>query len=103
LKALSLTLLMKSKTATSTFFSIEVMMTSLDCRAAVRAWSESTPMAIAFAALAASNTAATGAAGSLVDHVGATLVHALGRGLALGRVIEATEVRWLGEVLGPRP
>src|SRR6478609_5827371 len=42
---------------------------------------------------------ATGATGRVVDHVGAVLVHALGRGLALGRVTEAGEVRRLREVL----
>ena len=43
--------------------------------------------------------AAAGATGGVVDDVGAALVHALGRGLALGRVVEAAEVRRLGEVL----
>src|SRR6476659_1935797 len=39
------------------------------------------------------------AASGVVDHVGAALEHALGSGLALGRVGEAREVRRLGEVL----
>src|SRR5690606_5357377 len=43
--------------------------------------------------------AAAGAAGRLVDHVGARVVHALGDGLALRRVVEAGEVRRLGQVL----
>src|SRR5699024_114043 len=42
----------------------------------------------------------TGATGSVVHDVRALLEHALGRGLALGRVTEAAEVRRLGEVLG---
>src|SRR5215210_1109103 len=43
--------------------------------------------------------AATRTAGGLVDHVCATLEHALGSRLALGGVAEAAEVRRLGEVL----
>src|SRR5690606_8153341 len=42
--------------------------------------------------------AATRATGRVVDDVRTVLVHALGRGLALGRVTEAGEVRRLGEV-----
>jgi hypothetical protein len=47
---------MKSKTATSTFLSIEVRITSCTFGSAVSYWSESTPMASLPAAAAASNT-----------------------------------------------
>ncbi len=52
----SATGLRKSNTATSTFLSIEVMMTSFTSGSALLYWSWSTPMASLSAAAAASNS-----------------------------------------------
>ena len=74
-------------------------MTSLTDGSAVLYWSESTPIASAAGLGRRLEDAATGTTSSVVDDVRAVLVHALGGGLALGRVTEAGEVRRLGQVL----
>ena len=99
--------LIVSYTATSTCLSIDVRM--YGCRSASTRlyWSLSTPMAQTSpgspASAAASKHAEAGAAGGGVDDVGAVVVHRRGDLLALGRVVEAGEVRRLGDVLRRRP
>ena len=73
-------------------------MTSCTDGSAVLYWSESTPIASAAGLGGRLEDTATGATGSVVDDVGAAVVHALGGRLALGRVTEAGEVRRLGQV-----
>jgi hypothetical protein len=73
------------------------MMTSCTDGSAVLYWSESTPIARPPASWAASKTPPPEPP-AVVDDVGAVVEHALRRGLALGGVTEAGEVRRLGQV-----
>ena len=78
-------------------------MTSWTDGSAVLYWSESTPIALRAGLGGRLEDTATGATGSVVDDVGAAVVHALSGRLALGRVSEAGEVRRLGQVGRRRP
>ena len=78
---------MKLNTATSTFLSIDVMMTS--CTSDRRQVLVGVDTDRQAGGLGCGEDATAGATSGVVDHVGAVLVHALGSGLALGRVTEA--------------